>query len=71
MNKEAKKAVLKSFCKGLISKEEVKILINWKMDNLLFKTLIYPNGESENLGPGNHLFLPLLEKLEIEFIHIK
>ncbi|UJP65536.1 hypothetical protein [Mongoliitalea daihaiensis] len=70
MNRDDKKAVLKAFSHGHISRDEAKTLINSDLDNPLFKNQIWPNGQIESLGDVDHALIPLLDKAGIEYIQI-
>jgi hypothetical protein len=71
MNKESKKAILIAISQGHISKVEAKKLLCLNTDKLIFRTTVYPDGRILNDGPCNPSLLPLLQKVGIDFIHIK
>jgi hypothetical protein len=71
MNKKAKTAILNAFLEKVISKKEAKTLLQCEEKDILFKSVIYPDGTSKDEGPGDPSLIPLLEKAKIDYIRIK
>lgn len=68
MRQEQKIKILEALTSGYISKVEAKTLLSSQREIFLFKSILHPNGQRDELG--DHSLIPLLERAGIEFIHI-